>query len=183
MSEYVLENVNGKLFRFRDEQDLTRVLSNACDEPEQMAKLGKRGYWKTKSGKVPSVEVSDFIFLCLITFLKEHVDRIRSIYADLASREPIRGRPVMDAPWRITFDTNPDLCNLNCIMCEEHSHLSPLREERLRNRLPKRTMDIEVIEKVIEECVPNGLKEIIPSTMVRSFYHVYHQENYILFLG
>ena len=27
-------------------------------------------------------------------------------------------------PWRITFDTNPDDCNLHCIMCEDHSPYS-----------------------------------------------------------
>lgn len=34
------------------------------------------------------------------------------------------------APWRITFDTNPDDCNLSCIMCEEHSIYSKSQEER-----------------------------------------------------
>ena len=34
------------------------------------------------------------------------------------------------APWRITFDTNPDDCNLRCIMCEEHSIYSKSQEER-----------------------------------------------------
>jgi hypothetical protein len=33
-------------------------------------------------------------------------------------------------PWRITFDTNPDDCNLHCIMCEEHSPYSDLQAER-----------------------------------------------------
>ncbi len=27
----------------------------------------------------------------------------------------------MTIPWRITIDTNPDQCNLNCIMCDTHS--------------------------------------------------------------
>jgi hypothetical protein len=34
------------------------------------------------------------------------------------------------APWRITFDTNPDDCNLSCIMCEEHSIYSKSQAER-----------------------------------------------------
>ena len=33
-------------------------------------------------------------------------------------------------PWRITFDTNPDDCNLQCLMCEEHSPFSPKQAER-----------------------------------------------------
>ena len=27
----------------------------------------------------------------------------------------------MNKPYRITIDTNPDQCNLNCIMCDTHS--------------------------------------------------------------
>ena len=65
----------------------------------------------------------------------------------------------MDGPWRITFDTNPDICNLNCIMCEEHS---PYRTTR---RNEKRFMDFRIIEDVIESAVEHGLREIIPSTM------------------
>ena len=68
-------------------------------------------------------------------------------------------------PWRITFDTNPDDCNLNCVMCEEHSPYSPSHQARVKGELPYRRMEIETIEKVISECAKNGLKEIIPSTM------------------
>lgn len=69
------------------------------------------------------------------------------------------------APWRITFDTNPDDCNLNCVMCEEHSPYSPSHQARVKGELSYRRMDIETIEKVIAECAPLGLEEIIPSTM------------------
>ncbi len=68
-------------------------------------------------------------------------------------------------PWRITFDTNPDDCNMHCIMCEEHSEFSPLREERTRTDRAHRRMDINIIRKTVAEMVPFGLKEIIPSTM------------------
>ena len=62
-------------------------------------------------------------------------------------------------PWRITFDTNPDLCNRRCIMCEQHSGFAE------RNR-QNRVMPFEVIEKVVAETAPRGeLREIIPSTM------------------
>lgn len=70
-----------------------------------------------------------------------------------------------NAPWRITFDTNPDDCNLNCVMCEEHSPYSPSHKARVKGELPYRRMDISTIEEVIAECAPMGLKEIIPSTM------------------
>jgi len=69
------------------------------------------------------------------------------------------------APWRITFDTNPDDCNLNCVMCEEHSPHSPSHQARVKGELPYRRMEIETIEKVIAECSSLGLEEIIPSTM------------------
>eukprot|EP00026_Physarum_polycephalum_P001664 Phypoly_transcript_01666.p1 GENE.Phypoly_transcript_01666~~Phypoly_transcript_01666.p1 ORF type:complete len:901 (+),score=157.82 Phypoly_transcript_01666:113-2815(+) len=75
---------------------------------------------------------------------------------------PLRHDP---APWRITFDTNPDDCNLRCIMCEEHSIYSKSQEERKTAGKKSRRMDINVIRKVVEECAPNGLKEISPSTM------------------
>ena len=71
----------------------------------------------------------------------------------------------LSAPWRITFDTNPDDCNMYCIMCEEHSEFSPLKRERLTSSHPHRRMDINTIQSVVAEMSPLGLKEIIPSTM------------------
>ena len=69
-------------------------------------------------------------------------------------------REKLKAPWRITFDTNPDLCNIQCIMCEEHSPYAPKKKNPL-NRL----MDFTIIEKVLEETQGHGVKEVIPSTM------------------
>ncbi|HVB22462.1 MAG TPA: radical SAM protein [Ktedonobacteraceae bacterium] len=68
-------------------------------------------------------------------------------------------------PWRITFDTNPDDCNLHCIMCEEHSPFSLLQLERIQAGKPRRRMDIELIRHVLEESQGTPLREIIPSTM------------------
>jgi len=65
----------------------------------------------------------------------------------------------LKGPWRITFDTNPDQCNLRCVMCEEHSNYN------IENKSIIRIMDFEIIEEVIEDVVNYGLKEIIPSTM------------------
>lgn len=66
----------------------------------------------------------------------------------------------VSGPWRITFDTNPDDCNLHCIMCEEH------RENNgHKNHHPRRLMDIDVIHRTVEQMAPKGLSEIIPSTM------------------
>ena len=68
-------------------------------------------------------------------------------------------------PWRITFDTNPDDCNLRCIMCEDHSPYSSTQPDRLSAGLPKRRMDIQLIRRVLADSVGTPLREIIPSTM------------------
>jgi hypothetical protein len=70
-------------------------------------------------------------------------------------------------PWRITFDTNPDTCNLRCIMCEEHSPHSPLQIRRKQDGIVRAgLMPFEMIERVIAEAAPgHGLREVIPSTM------------------
>jgi MoaA/NifB/PqqE/SkfB family radical SAM enzyme len=68
-------------------------------------------------------------------------------------------------PWRITFDTNPDDCNLSCIMCEDHSPYSKTREERVSAGIPKRRMDIGLIRRILEQAQGTPLREIIPSTM------------------
>jgi len=69
------------------------------------------------------------------------------------------------SPWRITFDTNPDDCNLQCLMCEEHSPFSPRQAERKACGQPPRRMDIHVLEQVLEELKDHPPREIIPSTM------------------
>ncbi len=70
-------------------------------------------------------------------------------------------------PWRITFDTNPDDCNLHCIMCEEFSEYSNLKQLRvLPNGIKRRRMSIDLIEKTLKEVKKYGsVEEIIPSTM------------------
>ena len=70
-----------------------------------------------------------------------------------------------EGPWRITFDTNPDDCNLRCVMCEEHSIYSSCQTKRKEEGRPRRRMSIELIRKVLEESRGTPLKEIIPSTM------------------
>ena len=68
-------------------------------------------------------------------------------------------------PWRITFDTNPDDCNLRCIMCEDHSPYCTTQPDRLSAGLPKSRMDIDLIRRVLTDSVGTPLREIIPSTM------------------
>jgi len=68
-------------------------------------------------------------------------------------------------PWRITFDTNPDDCNLSCIMCEDHSPYSTTRVDRIAAGIPRRRMSIDLIKQILAESQGTPLQEIIPSTM------------------
>lgn len=65
----------------------------------------------------------------------------------------------MIKPWRVTIDTNPDQCNLNCIMCDTHSIFNTT------NSISRKAMDVELLKKVIDDTLQLGVKEIIPSTM------------------
>lgn len=79
-------------------------------------------------------------------------------------------------PWRITFDTNPDDCNLRCVMCEEHSIYSSCQSDRKEAGRPRRRMDISLIRKVLEESKGTPLKEIIPSTMGEPLMYRHFEE-------
>ncbi len=68
-------------------------------------------------------------------------------------------------PRRITFDTNPDDCNLSCIMCEDHSPYSTTQKDRISAGIPRRRMDIDLIKRILAEAEGSPLREIIPSTM------------------
>jgi MoaA/NifB/PqqE/SkfB family radical SAM enzyme len=68
--------------------------------------------------------------------------------------------------WRITIDTNPEDCNLSCIMCEEHSPYSDFIPNLYKETgIKRRRMPFEWIEKIFEQAQKLGVKEIIPSTM------------------
>lgn len=69
------------------------------------------------------------------------------------------------SPWRITIDTNPDSCNLNCIMCEDHSVYAEPQSERKRNGTQRPNMTKELLERAVRESAKMGIKELIPSTM------------------
>lgn len=79
-------------------------------------------------------------------------------------------------PWRITFDTNPDDCNLKCIMCEEHSIYSTCQTKRKEEGRPRRRMDVELIRKVLQESRGSPLREIIPSTMGEPLLYRHFEE-------
>lgn len=67
---------------------------------------------------------------------------------------------------RITLDTNPEDCNLNCIMCEEHSKYSTFKKKLLEDKgIQRRVMPKEWIKNIIADAKLLGVHEIIPSTM------------------
>ncbi len=151
MAELVAHEENGLLFRHRDPEDLARQMQRLADDPAFAARLGARGYIHHPEGSVPD--------------LADHTRAIEAIYAEVIERrrssrvEPLRG------PWRITFDTNPDDCNLHCVMCEEHSPHSTLQIQRRAAARPPRRMPIELIRRVLADAARSGLREVIPSTM------------------
>jgi MoaA/NifB/PqqE/SkfB family radical SAM enzyme len=68
--------------------------------------------------------------------------------------------------FRVTIDTNPEDCNLNCIMCEEHSRYSSFKTNLLNHEGVKfRRMPSNWIDKIFAEAKQLGVEEIIPSTM------------------
>ncbi len=79
--------------------------------------------------------------------------------------------PKLDGPWRITFDTNPGLCNLRCIMCDTHSIYNRKRDEIIKRY---KIMAVEVIERVLKSTKPY-VKEIIPSTMGEPLLYPYFE--------
>ena len=155
MAEYVHHEQNGLLFKHRNSQALAEQMQRLVDNPAKAAQLGKSGYLSTSDGNVPK--------------MSQHVQTLETYYAQLITmkQNPHGTSPptLQPGPWRITFDTNPDDCNLHCIMCEEHSPFSTLQTERIAAGRPKRRMDIALIRKVLEESQGTPLREIIPSTM------------------
>ena len=53
--------------------------------------------------------------------------------------------------WRITLDTNPDTCNLNCVMCEDHSPYSDSPKLRKQQGRLRPNMDRLMLEQVIRD--------------------------------
>ena len=151
MAEYVHHEVNGLLFEHRSVSSLAEQMSRFVREPELATRLGARGYLYSESGDVPDIE--------------SHVRKVEGLYEQVLKRRASARVPRRAGPWRITFDTNPDTCNLRCIMCEEHSPHSLLQIHRKEEGRPRRLMPLETVERVVADAAPHGLQEIIPSTM------------------
>lgn len=151
MAEYVHHEVNGLLYEHRSVASMADQMQRLADSPELAVRLGERGYLYSATGDIPSIQ--------------DHVIAIERLYADVLSRQASARVPRSAGPWRITFDTNPDTCNLRCVMCEEHSPHSILQIRRKEEGRPRRLMAFEMIERVVADAAPHGLREIIPSTM------------------
>ena len=151
MAEYVAHEVNGLLFAHRSVEALAAQMQRFVDDPALAARLGGRGYLYSEGGDVPDVG--------------GHVEQVEALYQDALARRDSARLEALPGPWRITFDTNPDSCNLHCVMCEEHSPHSDLQTDRRAAGRPRRVMPFELIERVVAAAAPHGLREVIPSTM------------------
>jgi glycosyltransferase involved in cell wall biosynthesis/MoaA/NifB/PqqE/SkfB family radical SAM enzyme len=163
MAEYVADGVNGLLFCHRDPDDLARAMQGFVDDPGLAARLGGRGYLQSETGDVPSSS--------------GHAARIEEVYRDLITRRDHARVPTRHGPWRITFDTNPDDCNLHCVMCEEHSEFRPPHAGRGAERVRQpRRMPLELIQRTLADLSGNGLVEVIPSTMGEPLLYKHFEE-------
>jgi len=151
MAEFVHHEVNGLLFEHRSVTSLAEQMQRLVDDPAFAQRLGARGYLYSESGDIPEVGA--------------HVREIERLYEEVLRRRDSARVSHRRGPWRITFDTNPDTCNLKCVMCEEHSPHSRLQLDRKNEKRPRRVMPFEMIERVVADAAPQGLQEIIPSTM------------------
>jgi len=142
MKEYVEHKINGLLFEHRNVESLTKQLQFAVEHPEKMMELGKKGYLYSPDGNIPDIQ--------------DHCLKLNEIY----------NRFVNKKFWRLTLDTNPEDCNLNCIMCEEHSPYSDFIPNLYKTTgVRSRRMKPEAIEDIFAQAKALGVKEIIPSTM------------------
>jgi glycosyltransferase involved in cell wall biosynthesis/MoaA/NifB/PqqE/SkfB family radical SAM enzyme len=151
MAEYVRHMHNGLLFRHRDPSSLADQMQQLVDDPIMASRLGGRGYLYSESGDVPSMQ--------------DHALAMEDLYRETARQNTRTVNSSAGSPWRITFDTNPDDCNLKCVMCEEHSPHSMLQASRKAEGKPRRRMDIGLVRRVLEDCRGTRLREVIPSTM------------------
>lgn len=142
MKEFVQHKVNGLLFEHRNVDALKEQLMFAIQNPKFMEELGKKGYLYSEDGSVPNIQ--------------DHCKELEIIYNRFANKKL----------WRITIDTNPEDCNLKCIMCEEHSPYSDFIPTLYKETgVKRRRMKFETVEGIFQQAEKLGVKEIIPSTM------------------
>lgn len=142
MKEYVQHNINGLLFEHRNADALAEQMQFAISNSETMTQLGVRGYLYSANGNVPKIQ--------------DHCKTLEMIYQTFIPKNDYQ-------LWRVTLDTNPEDCNLNCTMCEEHSPFSKYIKEKLGGK--HRRMPKEWLEPIFKQAQKIGITEMIPSTM------------------
>ncbi len=143
MKEYVEHNVNGLLFEHRNSDSLAEQMRFAIQNPDLLKRFGERGYLYSEDGNVPDIQ--------------EHCKQLVNIYQRYTAPQSL---------WRMTIDTNPEDCNLKCVMCEEHSPYSDFIPTLYRETgIKRRRMKLETVEDIFRQAEQLGVKEIIPSTM------------------
>ena len=150
MAELVHDGVDGFTFAIGDIEDLRKKIQLIINQPQILDNLK------------PSVEqvrsVSEDAKFCLEKYKELTKEKITY--------------PHRPSPWRITFITNPDKCNLRCKMCDTFSETN--RHRLHENHRPN--MDYEIIKRTIERLKYHGLKEIIPSTMGEPLLYPHFEE-------
>ena len=114
--------INGLLFDFRNPKSLAEQMQRFVDDPSFARHLGERGYLYNSDGNVQDIAA--------------HVNELESAYEEVSRNRESMRIIKNSGPWRITLDTNPDTCNMRCIMCEEHSPHSTLQHDRRKKGNP-----------------------------------------------
>lgn len=139
MAELVQDGHDGFLFSLGDVDALRRLLQRLIDAPGLLCTV------RPDRAKVRTIE--DDAAACVALYERLSVTR----------RAP--ALPRRPAPWRVTFVTNPGLCNLSCPMCDTHSPHAAADPRKLP------ILAFDVVERVVVDLAQRGLREIVPSTM------------------
>lgn len=143
MKEYVRHKVNGLLFEHRNVNSLREQMRFAIKNPHLLKQIGEKGYLYSQDGSVPNIQ--------------DHCKELVKIYQRFTTSKNL---------WRITIDTNPEDCNLKCVMCEEHSPYSDFIPTLYKETgVKRRRMKFQSVEDIFIQAEKLGVKEIIPSTM------------------
>lgn len=142
MKELIHHEVNGLLFEHRNIDSLSEQMLHALHNPNSLRSYGARGYIHSSDGSVPNIQ--------------NHCKHLEKLYNGVIQK-PL---------WRITIDTNPEDCNLKCIMCEEHSPYSDFIPTLFKETgIKRRRMPLETVKDIFAQAKRIGVSEIIPSTM------------------
>lgn len=143
MKEFVQHKVNGLLFEHRNINSLKEQLRFAIANPILLKQLGEKGYLFSEDGSVTNIQ--------------EHCVELVKLYQRFTDSKNL---------WRITIDTNPEDCNLKCVMCEEHSPYSDFIPALYKETgVKRRRMKFQTVEDIFLQAEKLGVKEVIPSTM------------------